>query len=75
MVHQEACLHLQRTLAAIRALGARPGVALNPATPLETLNYVLEDIDLLLIDDRQPRLCGAEDGAGDAAQDRGCSAA
>lgn len=58
VVHQEACLHLQRTLAAIRALGARPGVALNPATPLETLNYVLEDIDLLLLMTVNPGFVG-----------------
>jgi len=49
VVHQEASTHLQRTLSVIRQLGARPGVALNPATPVETLDYVLEDIDLLLI--------------------------
>ncbi len=49
VVHQEASVHLQRTLARIRQLGIRAGVALNPATPLETLHYVLEDLDLLLI--------------------------
>jgi ribulose-phosphate 3-epimerase len=49
VVHQEASIHLQRTLVRIRQLGSRAGVALNPATPLETLRYVLEDIDLLLI--------------------------
>lgn len=49
VVHQEACTHLQRTLAAIRALGVGVGVALNPATPLQTLEYVVDDIDLLLI--------------------------
>ena len=58
VVHQEACTHLQRTLAAIRQLGARPGVALNPATPLETLNYVLKDIDLLLIMTVNPGFVG-----------------
>jgi ribulose-phosphate 3-epimerase len=58
LVHQEASLHLQRTLVAIRQLGARPGVALNPATPLETLSYVLEDIDLLLIMTVNPGFVG-----------------
>jgi len=48
-VHQEACTHLQRTLSQIRALGKKAGVALNPATPEETLKYVLKDIDLVLV--------------------------
>lgn len=48
-VHQEACTHLQRTLARIRELGAKAGVALNPATPVETLQDVLDDVDLILI--------------------------
>lgn len=48
-VHQEACRHLQRTLAEIRSLGARAGVALNPATPVSTLEHVASDMDLLLI--------------------------
>lgn len=48
-VHAEACIHLQRTLAQIRGAGARAGLALNPATPLDAIEYVLDDIDLLLI--------------------------
>jgi len=48
-VHAEATPHLQRTLAAIRALGRKAGVALNPATPLEALSYVLDDVDLVLV--------------------------
>lgn len=48
-VHQEACPHLQRTLAQIRNLGKKAGVALNPATPEETLKYVLKDLDLVLV--------------------------
>jgi ribulose-phosphate 3-epimerase len=48
-VHVEACTHLQRTLAHIRHLGAKAGVALNPATPPETLEYVLTDLDLILV--------------------------
>ncbi|MGC9359071.1 MAG: ribulose-phosphate 3-epimerase [Anaerolineae bacterium] len=58
VVHQEACVHLQRTLAAIRALGVGAGVALNPATPLETLEYVLDDLDLLLIMTVNPGFTG-----------------
>ncbi|TFH41127.1 MAG: ribulose-phosphate 3-epimerase [Lysobacterales bacterium] len=57
-VHQEASIHMQRTLAAIRQLGMRAGVALNPATPLEGLRYVLEDIDLLLIMTVNPGFVG-----------------
>lgn len=48
-VHAEATPHLQRTLAAIRAVGCKAGVALNPATPLECLSYVLDDVDLVLV--------------------------
>jgi ribulose-phosphate 3-epimerase len=48
-IQAEACLHLQRTLAQIRKLGAKAGVALNPATPLNVLEYVLDDIDLILV--------------------------
>jgi ribulose-phosphate 3-epimerase len=48
-VHVEACLHLQRTLSHIRALGKKSGVALNPATCADTLKYVLGDIDLVLV--------------------------
>ena len=48
-VHVEACPHLLRTLAQIKELGARAGVALNPATPLHALQYVLDDLDLVLI--------------------------
>jgi ribulose-phosphate 3-epimerase len=48
-IHVEAAPHLQRTLAEIRALGCRAGVALNPATPPDTLRYVLGDIDLVLV--------------------------
>jgi ribulose-phosphate 3-epimerase len=48
-VHQEACTHLHRTIQLIREKGAKPGVALNPATPLETLQWTLEDLDFVLI--------------------------
>jgi ribulose-phosphate 3-epimerase len=48
-VHQEACHHLQATLAAIRNLGARAGVSLCPATPVGVLEEVGEDVDLVLI--------------------------
>jgi ribulose-phosphate 3-epimerase len=48
-VHQEACPHLQRTVARIRELGAKPGVAINPATPSSTLTEIMADIDLVLV--------------------------
>lgn len=48
-VHSETCTHIQRTLAAIRAAGAKAGVALNPATPVHVLEHVLEDLDLILV--------------------------
>jgi ribulose-phosphate 3-epimerase len=48
-VHVEVCTHLQRTLAHIRELGARAGVALNPSTPPSALEYVLDDLDLVLV--------------------------
>jgi len=48
-VHAEACPHLHRTLQAIRALGARPGVSLNPSTPEEALRYVLDEVDQVLV--------------------------
>lgn len=49
IVHAEACIHLQRTLSLIRQLGMKAGVALNPATPETVLQYVLKDIDLVLV--------------------------
>jgi ribulose-phosphate 3-epimerase len=48
-VHVEATTHLQRILAQIRDCGASPGAALNPATPLSALDYVLDDLDAVLI--------------------------
>jgi ribulose-phosphate 3-epimerase len=49
LVHAEACRHLHRTLSAIRSLGIRSGVALNPATPLACIRHVLDQVDVLLI--------------------------
>ncbi|MGN1038078.1 MAG: ribulose-phosphate 3-epimerase [Mailhella sp.] len=49
VVHAEATVHLQRTLAEIRRLGMKAGVALNPATSLSVLDYVLDDVDMVLI--------------------------
>lgn len=48
-VHYEACTHLHRTIQAIRAAGMKPGVALNPHTPVSVLEEVIQDLDLVLI--------------------------
>jgi ribulose-phosphate 3-epimerase len=48
-VHVEAIRHLDRTLQQIRSLGARSGVSINPATPVESIEWVLEKADLALI--------------------------
>ena len=48
-VHAEVSPHLHRTIQAIRAAGARPAVALNPSTPLDVLEYVLGDVDMVLL--------------------------
>ena len=48
-VHYEACKHLHRTDSYIKSLGMKAGVSLNPATNIDVLDYVLEDLDLVLI--------------------------
>ena len=48
-VHQEACKHLHRTIQHIRSYGVGAGVSLNPATPVSSLENILEDVDLVLI--------------------------
>ena len=48
-VHPEAGAHLHRTIQLIKSLGKKAGVALNPATPLEAIDYVLPDLDLVLV--------------------------
>ncbi|HUX07878.1 MAG TPA: ribulose-phosphate 3-epimerase [Acidobacteriota bacterium] len=48
-IHAEAVIHMQRTLDYIRKAGAKAGVALNPATPLNALDWVMEDLDFVLI--------------------------
>jgi ribulose-phosphate 3-epimerase len=59
-VHYEACTHLQRTLARIREAGIKAGVALNPHTPLAGLEYVLDDLDLILVMTVNPGYGGQE---------------
>jgi ribulose-phosphate 3-epimerase len=48
-VQVEACLHLNRTVQMIRDLGVHPGVVLNPSTPVNTLDFILEYVDYVLI--------------------------
>ncbi|MCF8075253.1 MAG: ribulose-phosphate 3-epimerase [Desulfotignum sp.] len=48
-VHAETCPHLHRTLQQIRELGVKPGVALNPATPLSFIEYIADQLDFVLI--------------------------
>jgi ribulose-phosphate 3-epimerase len=48
-VHQEACIHIKRTVKRIQKLGARAGVALDPSTAVSTLKGIIADIDLVLI--------------------------
>lgn len=48
-VHAEACTHLHRTIQLIKSFGVKAGVVLNPATPPSVLDYVLEDLDLVLL--------------------------
>ena len=48
-VHAEACTHLQRTIRHIKQQGVKAGVALNPATSLHAIEYVLDDLDMVLI--------------------------
>ncbi len=49
VVHEEACTHLHRTIQNIKAHNVKAGVALNPATPIENIKYVLKDLDMVLI--------------------------
>ena len=48
-IHAEACKHLHKTITKIKELGCKVGVSLNPSTPLDVLEYVLNEIDMVLI--------------------------
>lgn len=48
-VHQEACVHLHRTVQTIKAQGIKAGIAVNPATPISLLDCILEEADLILV--------------------------
>ena len=59
-VHAEACPHLHRTLQGIKRLGKTAAVALNPATPLSSIEWVLGDIDMVLLMSVNPGFGGQE---------------
>jgi ribulose-phosphate 3-epimerase len=59
-VQAEACTHLHRTVNAIKEKGIKTGVALNPATPLESLDYILPDLDVVMIMTVNPGFGGQE---------------
>lgn len=58
VIHVEATRHVQRTLAEIRRLGMQAGLALNPATPLNCLEYVMADVDMILLMSVNPGFSG-----------------
>ncbi len=57
-VHVETCVHLNRTIHHIKELGVRAAVTLNPSTPLETIEYVVDDVDMVLIMSVNPGFSG-----------------
>jgi len=59
-VHQEACVHLNRTLHLIAAHGCKPGVVINPATPVHTLDNVLDIVHHVLVMSVNPGFGGQE---------------
>ena len=48
-VHVEACKHLHRTISLIKSFGVKAGVVLNPATPVNTIQHVIKDVDMVLL--------------------------
>ena len=59
-VQPEACVHLHRTVQSIKALGVKAAVALNPSTPLSMIEWILEDVDMVLIMSVNPGFGGQE---------------
>jgi ribulose-phosphate 3-epimerase len=59
-VQVETCVHLHRSVQLIREAGVRPGVALNPATPLATIEWVLADVDFVLVMSVNPGFGGQQ---------------
>jgi ribulose-phosphate 3-epimerase len=67
-VHPEAGPHLHRTVQRVKSLGKKAGVSLNPATPAKALDYVLEDLDLVLVMTVNPGFGGQKFIAGQLAK-------
>ena len=59
-IHQEAVVHLHRTVQLIKSLGKKAGVSLNPATPVATLDVILDELDLVLVMSVNPGFGGQE---------------
>jgi ribulose-phosphate 3-epimerase len=59
-VQVEACAHLHRTVQVIRECGARPGVVLNPTTPLTTIEWILEDVEFVMLMSVNPGFGGQQ---------------
>jgi ribulose-phosphate 3-epimerase len=59
-IHQEACLHLDRSISLIKELGKKAAVSLNPATDINTLKYVLDKLDMVLLMSVNPGFGGQE---------------
>jgi ribulose-phosphate 3-epimerase len=57
-VHVEASIHLHRTIQTIKRLGMKAGIALNPATPVEAIKYVIKEVDMVLIMTVNPGFAG-----------------
>lgn len=57
-VHAEATNHLHRTIQLIKSFGKKAGVSLNPSTPIESIKYVLDDLDMVLIMSVNPGFAG-----------------
>lgn len=72
-VHPEAGPHIHRTVQAIKALGKKAGIALNPATPAKMLDYLIDDIDLVLIMSVNPGLVGKALFPASCARSRRCA--
>ena len=59
-VHLETCVHIHRSVQLIRECGAKPGIVLNPSTPLQSLDWILEDVDYVLIMSVNPGFGGQQ---------------
>lgn len=59
-IHYEACIHLHRTIQEIHAIGMKAGVALNPSTPVELLEDIIQDVDMVLLMSVNPGFSGQQ---------------